>query len=88
MTRGGRPSTRTGQVGILNGPLGWSITCMMPRFSKLGSFCSSIVSKTAPAGTPTPLIRAIASSLVCLRVHSVTIASTSASFASRAAPVL
>src|SRR5262249_59192686 len=44
------PSSRTGQVGILNGPFGWSMTCMMPRFSKLASFCSSIVPKPAPAG--------------------------------------
>ena len=60
---------------------------MMPRSSKLGSFCSSIVSRTAPAGTPTPLTSAIASCLVCCRVHSVTIASTSASRFTRAAPV-
>ena len=37
-TRGGLPSTRTGHPGILNGPEGCCITCMIPRFSKLGSF--------------------------------------------------
>ena len=49
----------------------------MPRSSKVWSSASSAVSSTAPAGMVARLTRRIASCLSCLRVHSVTIASTS-----------
>ena len=53
LTFGGLPSKRTGQAGILTLPVvGWSIVCMMPRSASEGSFISSSVSNTAPAGTP------------------------------------
>ena len=39
---------------------------MMPRAAKLGSFCNSIVSSTAPAGMPPLPTSAIASCLVWL----------------------
>jgi len=56
----------SGQAGIFTLPVeGWSIVCMMPRSSKDGSFISSSVSNTAPAGTPAAPISFIASSLVC-----------------------
>src|SRR5438270_242850 len=60
---------------------------MIPRSSKLGSFCNSIVSNTAPEGTPTAISFSIASRLSCWRVHSLMIASSSCSFLTRASPV-
>ncbi len=81
---GGRPSKRTGQDGILKGPDECSMVCRMPRSVKLGSFVSSIVSSTAPAGTPAaPMVR-IASCLSRRRVQSATIALTSAMRSPRA----
>src|SRR5437764_1005292 len=79
LTRGGVPSNRTGQAGIITLPVvGCSITCMMPRASSEGSFISSSVSNTAPAGTPAAPMIFIASSLVCWRVQVAISSSTSA----------
>src|SRR6266536_2249990 len=79
------PLKRTGQVGILNVPqAGCSIICMMPRSSKLLSFCSSIVSNTAPAGTPAAPRTRIASRLSRVLVQAVIMASTSGSRSLRA----
>src|SRR5438874_1765013 len=47
------------------------IVCMMPRFWKLSSFCSSSVSWMAPAGTPAAPMICIASTFVWFFVHSV-----------------
>src|SRR6516162_3010862 len=64
LTVGAAPSKRTGQAGILTLPVvGWSIVCMMPRSANEGSFISSRVSNTAPAGTPAAPNNVIASSL-------------------------
>ena len=80
LTRGGLPSTRTGQVGILNAPVRvlhhLHDAALLEASDR--SAAPSCRTPRRPA-RPTPLISVIASSLVCWRVHSVTIASTSAS---------
>ena len=48
------PDLRRGKVGIVICQSPCCMVCRMPRFAKLGSFVSSIESKTAPAGTPAP----------------------------------
>ena len=87
LTAVGTPSKRTGQVGIVIVRSPCVIVCRMPRCRKLGSFVSSIESRTAPAGTPTALSCVIASCFVRCRVQAVTIASTSASRCKRASGV-
>src|SRR6185437_10992633 len=86
LTSGVRPPKRTGQPGILKAPAaGCCIVCMMPRCSKSGSSLSSIVSKTAPAGTPASPRMRIASRLSCWRVQAAIISSTAGSCSNRAA---
>src|SRR5205814_1794959 len=58
-----------------------------PRASKVGSFCNSIVSNTAPAGTPIAINFSIASRLSCFEVHSPMMPSSSSLFCTRTSPV-
>src|SRR6516225_9794002 len=87
LTGAGAPSKRTAKAGMRSVPFACCIVWIMPRFSKLGSPSRSPVSSTAPAGTPAPPIRRIASCLSCRCVQSVIIWSISDSCWPRASRV-